>query len=114
MGDAAGQPPDGFHLLGLAELLLQGAAFGDVLGEEFEEDGVPFVAKGASGEANADDGAVVTQPVSRQTLEFFQQTQVVGQDEPLLGIGIKVGQVAADKFSRGTVSQHGDQRRIDV
>ncbi len=51
MGDAAGEATDGFHLLGLAELLLQGAAFGDVLGEQLEEDGVAVVAEGASGES---------------------------------------------------------------
>ena len=50
MRDAAGEASDGFHLLRLAELLLQGAAFGDVLGEQFEEDGVAIVAEGASGE----------------------------------------------------------------
>jgi hypothetical protein len=45
--DAAGQPAHGFHLLGLAQLLFQGAALGDVLGEQLEEDGVGFVAEGA-------------------------------------------------------------------
>ena len=45
VGDAAGEPADGFHLLRLAELLLQGAAFGDVFGKEFEEDALFFAAE---------------------------------------------------------------------
>ena len=65
--------PDGFHLLGLAKLLFQGAALGDVLGEEFKEDGVSFVAEGPSREAHADDAAVMAQPVGGHALEFFQQ-----------------------------------------
>ena len=36
--DAAGETAHGFHLLGLAKLLLEGAAFGDVLGKQFEDD----------------------------------------------------------------------------
>ena len=114
VSDAAGEASHGFHLLGLAKLLLQGAAFGDVLGEEFEEDGVAFVAESAAGEAHADNGAVVAQPVSWQTLKFLQQTQVVGQAEPLLRVGVEVGQIAADQIGAGTVAQHGDQRRIHV
>ena len=94
VSDAAGEPADGFHLLGLTQLLLERAAFGDVFGEEFEEDGVAFVAEGASGEAYVDHGAVVAQPVGGQALEFLQQAQVVGQAEPLLGVGIEVGQIA--------------------
>ena len=34
VGDAAGEAADRFHLLRLAQLLLEGAAFGDVFGEE--------------------------------------------------------------------------------
>ena len=114
MGDAAGQAADGFHLLGLAKLLLQSAAFGDVLGEEFEEDGVAFVAEGAAGEAHADRGAVFAQPVGGHALKFLQQAQIVGQAEPLLRIGIQVGQIAADQFRAGSVSQHGDQGGVYV
>ncbi len=98
MGDAAGEATHGFHLLGLAQLLLQGAALGDVLGEQFEEDGVSLVAESAPGEAHADHCAVVAQPVGGQALEFLQQVQGVGQAEPLLRIGIQVGQVAADEI----------------
>ena len=104
VGDAAGEPADGFHLLGLAELLLQGAAFGDVLGEKFEEDGVAVVAEGASGEAHVDDGAILAHPVGGQAVKFLQRAQVVGQAEPLLRIGIQVGQIAADEFRARTRS----------
>ena len=114
MSDAAGEASHGFHFLGLAKLLLQGAAFGDVLGEEFEEDGVAFVAESPAGEAHADNGAVVAQPVSGQALEFLQQAQVVGQAEPLLRVGIEVSEISADQVGAGTVAQHSHQRRIYV
>ena len=54
MGDAAGQPADGFHFLGLEQLLFQGAALGDILGKQLKEYSVGFVAEGASGKAHAD------------------------------------------------------------
>ncbi len=38
MSDATGEPADRFHFLRLAELLLQGAAFGYVFGEQFEDE----------------------------------------------------------------------------
>ena len=114
MGDAAGQAAHGFHLLGLAELLFQGAALGDVLGKQFEEDGVGFVAEGASGEAHADDAAVPACPVGIEAVEFLQGAQVVGQAEPLLRIGIQVGQIASHQFRARGVAQHGHQRRIYV
>ncbi len=41
--DAAGQASDGFHLLGLAKLLLQRSMLGDVFGEEFEKNGIPLL-----------------------------------------------------------------------
>ena len=114
MGDAAGQPAHGFHLLGLAQLLFQGAALGDVLGEQFEEDGVGFVAEGASGEAHADDAAVPACPVGVEAVEFLQGAQVVGQAEPLLRVGIQIGQIASDQFRARGVAQHGHQGRIHV
>src|SRR6266851_7233978 len=89
MGYAAGQPAYGFHFLGLAELLLEGAAFGYVLGKQLEEDGASVIAEGASGEAHVDAGAVLAHPVSSQTVEFLQDAERVRQAEPLLGIGIR-------------------------
>ena len=53
-------------------------------------------------------------PVGVQAVEFFQQAQIVGQAEPLLRIGIQVGQIAADQLRARSVAQHGHQRRIYV
>ena len=58
--------------------------------------------------------SATSQPVSGQALEFLQQTQVIGQTKPLLGVGVEVRQIAADQVGAGTVAQHGDQRRIHV
>jgi len=40
--------------------------------------------------------------------------QIVGQAEPLLRVGIKVRQIAADQVGAGTVTQHGNQGRVHV
>src|SRR5712691_9221468 len=114
MGDSAGEPAYGFHLLGLAELLLEGAAFGDVLGKQLEEDGVAVFAEGASGEAHVDGSAVLAYPVGGQAIEFLQGPEVVRQAEPLLGIGIEVGEILADQLRTRLVAQHGDQGGIHV
>ena len=45
---------------------------------------------------------------------FCSRAQVVGQAEPLLRVGIQVGQIAADQFRAGFVAQHGHQRRVYV
>ena len=73
-----------------------------------------FVAEGASGEAHADDAAVPARPVGVEAVEFLQGAQVVGQAEPLLRIGIQIGQIAAHQFRARGVSQHGHQRGIYV
>ena len=120
VGDAAGEPADGFHLLGLAKLLLQGAAFGDVFGEEFEENGVASSRKARPERRTLTMVRSLAQPVGGHAMEFFQQAQVVGQAEPLLRIGIQVGQIAADQVRRrkrnpawqpGPGSRRGECRR---
>ena len=70
MSDASGKPTHGFHLLGLAELLLQSPVFGDVLGKQLEEDGVAFVAKGTSGEAHVDGSVVLGAQSAGNPLNF--------------------------------------------
>ena len=39
VSDASGEAADGFHFLGLAELVFEDAAFGDVFGDGFENVG---------------------------------------------------------------------------
>jgi hypothetical protein len=57
VSDAAGEAADGFHFLGLAELIFEHAALGDVFGDGFENVG-GFVAAGDGAAADADgDGA---------------------------------------------------------
>ena len=73
-----------------------------------------FVAEGASGEAHADDAAVLACPVGVEAVEFLQGTQVVGQAEPLLRVGIQVGQIAAHQLRARGVAQHGHQRRVYI
>ncbi len=68
--DAARQPADCFHLLRLAQLLLQHAAFGHILRKQFEHDST-FSAVGnrAAGNANQRRCGVFAFPFRRQSLE---------------------------------------------
>ena len=98
--DAAGEAADGFHLLRLAQLLLERAALGDVFGEEFEDN--PFfaaVGDGATGDAN-DRRAVLAFPFGVQAFERRCRAQIVGEVEPLVGVGIETEDVLADQFVR--------------
>src|SRR5258707_15568947 len=63
VSDAAGEAADGFHFLGLAELVFEDAALGDVFGDGFEDVG-GFVAAGdgASADADGDSFAVLAAP----------------------------------------------------
>ena len=91
MRDSAGKPADGFHLLSLAELLFQGSMFSHVLGEQFEERRVVFVANGSAGKAHGDGNAVLAEPVSNQTVEALRGAKMIGDHEPLLRVCVQVG-----------------------
>ena len=73
MGDAAGETADGFHLLRLAKLLFQSTAFGNILGEELEEDGVAVVTDSASRETNDDGAAVLPHPLGDQAMKVCRE-----------------------------------------
>src|SRR5205807_4090996 len=107
--DAASESAHCFHLLGLAELLLQCAALGHVFSKQLEQNVIIFITEGTPGKAHVDMSVVVPHPVGGQSLEFFQGAKVVRQTEPLLEIGIQVRQIAAYQLRRGGVSQHTDE-----
>src|ERR1039457_3084101 len=85
MSDAAGEAAYGFHFLGLAELILEEAAGGDVFGDGLEHVG-GFVAAGdvAAADADGDDAAVFALPAGFETVhasgaaEFVDQAGVFG------------------------------------
>ena len=57
VGDAAGEAADGFHFLGLAELVFEHAALGDVFGDGFENVGGLVAGDGTAADADGDEGA---------------------------------------------------------
>src|ERR1039458_8495743 len=116
MGDATGEAADGFHFLGLAELIFEQATFGDVFGDGFENVG-GFVAAGygAAADADGDDAFVFAPPADFETVhapgaaEFVDQAGVFGGiDEDVL-LRIEV-----EDLKGGIVAEHSDEGGVDV
>ena len=78
MGNAAGQPTNGFHLLRLTELLLQGATLGDIFGKQLESGAV--IAVGHSPPGHPDDGAhsIFPLPFRDEAVKGRSRTKMVG------------------------------------
>ena len=116
MSHSARQPADGFHLLGLAELILQHAAVGDVFGNRLQYV-CRFVgaAHGSSADADGDEAAILAFPFDFDSVqassaaEFFAQARVLLAAREYVFFRIEQQHVLGR-----TVSQHRDQRRIYV
>ena len=112
--DPSRESAHGFHLLGLAELQFQNVALGHVLGKQFVENLVAFIAQSPAGEAHYDRPAIFAHPLRHQSVELLHRTKAVRQREPLLRIGIEACQVQTHEFVSRAKIQHGDQSRIHV
>ena len=114
MGDAAGEASHGFHFLGLAKLVFKRAAFGDVFGEEFEDDPFAAVQHRASGDAHHGGGVVLALPFRGQAFEGLGGAEVVGEVEPFIVFGVEPEDVLANQFLGGGVAEQLDERGIGV
>src|SRR5712691_224016 len=116
VSDAAGEAADGFHFLGLAELVLEDTALGDVFGDGFENVG-GFVAAGdgAPADANGDRGTVFAAPAGFEAVhasgaaEFFDQAGVLARLNENIFLGIE-----GEDFKSGVVAEHSDEGGVDV
>src|SRR5437879_9010287 len=106
MGDASRQPADCFHLLCLAELLLQGSVLGDIFGKQLERGGVFLVANSSSREPQDRTAAVSAQKVRNQAGEILAVSEGVRQLEPSLGTAVERSEEPPDYFRGGPVSPH--------
>src|SRR5271155_1555175 len=80
VSDAAGEAADGFHFLGLAELVFEKAAGGDVFGDGFEAvGGLVAAGDGAAADADGDDAAVFAFPASLETVHASGAAEFVDQ-----------------------------------
>ena len=80
VSDAAGEAADGFHFLGLAELIFEDAALGDVFGDGFEDvGGLVAAGDGAAADADGDDGAVLALPADFETVHAAGAAEFVDQ-----------------------------------
>src|SRR5271170_290735 len=116
VSDAAGETADGFHFLGLAELVFEDAALGDVFGDGFEDfGGMIFTGHGAATDADSDGCAILAFPADFKTVhaagaaEFVDQASVFGR----IGENI-VFRIESQDFDSGVVAQHSDEGGVDV
>ena len=96
--DAAGESAYGFHLLRLPELLLQGAALGDIFGKQFEGWSLAAVGNSAAGNADHRGRAVFAFPFGDQPVEGSRRAQIIRQLEPLQRIGVEGSEMFPDQF----------------
>ena len=116
MSHSARQPADGFHLLGLAELILQHAAVGDVFGNRLQYV-CRFVgaAHGSSADAYGDEAAILAFPFDFDPVQASGAAEFFAQERVLLAVREYVSlRIEQQNFLGRTVSQHRDQRRIYV
>src|SRR5271163_2637746 len=98
MRDAARESAYSFHFLRLPELLLEGAALGDVFGEQLKGFSPAGVRDGAAGNANHCPQAVLAHPLDDEPVERGCRTQVIGELEPLLRVGVESSEMFAHQL----------------
>ena len=116
VSDAAGEAADGFHFLGLAELVFEDAAFGDVFGDGFEDvGGLVSAGDGAAADADGDGGAVFAFPADLETVHAAGAAEFVDQAGVFAGIDENIFlRIEGQHFEGGVVTQHSDEGRVDV
>ena len=64
-----------------------------------------FARDSAAGNANYGWGAVLAEPFGSEPVKLLQRTKIVCQLEPLLSVGIKRTQMAADELTGIAIAQ---------
>ena len=116
VSDSAGEAADCFHFLGLAELVFEDAAFGDVLSYGFEDVG-GFVAAGdgASADADGDGRAVFALPADFESVHASGTTEFVDQAVVFGGIDEDVFlRIEGQDIDCRVVAEHSDEGGVDV
>src|SRR5580698_2169993 len=115
VSDAAGEAAYGFHFLGLAELVFENAAFGDVFGDGFEDVGGFIAGDGTAADADGNDSCVFALPANFKAVhasaaaEFVDQTGVFGGVDEDVFLRIEGQDIVS-----GVVTEHSDQSGVDV
>ena len=89
MRDTAGEAPDRFHLLRLAELQFQRARFGNVFYKNLEHASVFAVRNRPPRNARHDARAILAHTLGGQVVEFLPRMKIIGGSKPLLGVGVQ-------------------------
>jgi hypothetical protein len=84
---SSGEAADGFHFLGLAKLILQHAAVGDVFGDGFEDVGrLVHVAHSPSADAHGDGSAILALPLQFNAIEASGAAEFCDQPRMFFGV----------------------------
>ena len=115
VGDAAGEAADGFHFLGLAELVFENAALGDVFGNAFENVGGFVAGDGTAADADGDDGRVFALPANFEAVHAPAAAEFVDQAGMLGGVDEDIFlRIERQDFESGVVAEHSDESGVDV
>ncbi len=116
MGHSAGQAADGFHLLGLAELVLEHATVGNVFGNRLQHVGwFVDIADGAAADADSDGATIFALPLDFDAIEASGATEFVDEVGVLFGVREYIlFRIEQQNFLGRTIRQHGDESGIDV
>ncbi len=116
VGDSAGEAADGFHLSGHAELLFEGAALGDVFGEDFvDRGGLKAFVEMAAAAAHGDGLIVFALPLDFDVFEFAFAAEEFDETIEVGGIAEDGGaEIGFDEFAGSRVFQHALERGIDA
>src|SRR5207302_7374701 len=113
---AAGEAADGLHFLGLAELVFENAALGDVFGDGFEDvGGLVAAGYGAAADADGDGGAVFSLPADFEAIHAAGAAEFVDQARVFGGIDEDVFlRIEGQDFQSVVVAEHSDEGGVDV
>ena len=114
MGDPACELADGFHLLGLSQLLFQRPPLGHVFRNGFEAlDRAVGPPDRAPREPHADLAPVTPPPSDLRALDRVSRFEPRQYPPPLIGIRVHVAlEVHRPQLVLGLVAEHPDQRRV--
>ena len=91
VGNAAGEPPYGFHFLRLAKLIFEVAALGDVFGDHLEAFHISTGREHKTpAQAHRKNGAIFALPVSLDALDACIAPVVGDKASAVFGVGINI------------------------
>ena len=116
MGDSAGKPADGFHLLRHAKLFFQDALLAHVFGKHFKARGSALFVIDVPARTAHDDGRLVLLlPLHFNVFHFFRARQMFRQSLVFAMVNEYVGgQVFSQEILFLLIAEHFSERGVDL